>query len=290
MRKIPTLTAGAAIVALILGALGVSGRERVEAAGRVVGYSHDSHYKAMRLEVGTPPPPPVNSPVIPTDAPAGWHTVFADDFVGSALDRARWFPYSGQAGGDADTTFSPTNVDVSGGHLRIEATPDPDQPGKWITGGVSNAHSLQMTYGEYLVRFRAQQGTGISYALLLWPSDNQSPPEIDFAEDNGADRKTMFSFLHYGADNTQIKSTTRGDFTKWNVAGVKWTPGHIEYTLNGKVWMTIKGDEVPDEPMSLALQAQAWACGASWETCPDASTPSDVQVDVDWVVGYAQTG
>ena len=62
------------------------------------------------------------------------------------------------------------------------------------------------------------------------------------------------------------------------------------YTLDGRTWASVTNANVPSIPMVLDIQTQGWACGTStWEKCPNASTPSRVNLDVDWVVAYAQS-
>ena len=146
---------------------------------------------------------------------------------------------------------------------------------------------LSQTYGRYDIRFRMDLGTGIAYALLLWPKDNEYPPEIDIAEDNGRDRRTMYTATH-PVGGKPIINMVGGDFTQWHTAGLEWTPGKLVFTLDGEPFATVEGAAVPDEPMALALQTQAWYCGHEWEACPDASTPPRVNLEVDWVVAYAR--
>jgi hypothetical protein len=39
--------------------------------------------------------------------------------------------------------------------------------------------------------------------------------------------------------------------------------------------------------MQLALQTEAWRCGANnWEECANSSTPSEIDLDVDWIAAY----
>jgi hypothetical protein len=40
----------------------------------------------------------------------------------------------------------------------------------------------------------------------------------------------------------------------------------------------------------LALQTQAGTCGDPWTPCPDATTPSLVETQVDWVEAYSYNG
>jgi beta-glucanase (GH16 family) len=144
------------------------------------------------------------------------------------------------------------------------------------------------TYGKYLVRFRFDSGVGIAHAILLWPADNSWPPEVDFSEDNGAGRQTDYATLHYGPSNTMVQHSLSVDLTQWHTLGVEWTPGRLVYTIDGRSWATVNDSQVPSVPMVLDIQTQAWACGTSnWEQCPNATTPSHVNLYVDWVVAYA---
>jgi beta-glucanase (GH16 family) len=223
----------------------------------------------------------------------GWHEAFSDDFTGSKLDW-QWTSYWGVPGGDPGGFFDPTHVTVSGGQLGISAYKDPSDiawdagANTYVTGGVSSSPSFAQTYGKYLVRFKFGAGVGISHAILLWPQSNTWPPEIDFSEDNGSNRKTTYATLHYGANNTQVQRSVAVNLTQWHTLGVEWTPGRLVYTLDGKNWATVANANVPSTPMNLDIQTQSWACGTStWEQCPNATTPSHVNLSVDWVVAYS---
>lgn len=218
----------------------------------------------------------------------GWRQVFVENFDGP-LRAQRWGRYSGQPGGDPGGYWAPSHAVVSNGALRLESYRDPRYGDRWVSGGVSSAPALRQTYGKYVVRFRIDGGKGIAGVLLLWPSGNGWPPEIDFAEDGGAGagRDTMTATLHYGAQNATIQRTVSADFTRWHTMGVEWTPGTLTYTLDGKPWASVHSSHVPSQPMELDLQTQTGTCGDPSAPCPDASTPSHVTMDVDWVVAYA---
>jgi beta-glucanase (GH16 family) len=242
---------------------------------------------------------PANSASAPSGVPMpagnipGWREVFADNFTGTSLD-SQWTAYWGVPGGDPGGFFDPKHVTVENGELVISAYKDPSDdawdagPNTYVTGGVSTSPSFAQTYGKYLVRFRFGAGVGIAHTILLWPKSNTWPPEIDFSEDNGANRQTDYATLHYGANNTQVQKNVNVNLTQWHTLGVEWTPGRLVYTLDGEGWATVTGAEVPSTPMTLDIQTQGWACGTStWEKCPNATTPSHVNLYVDWVVAYA---
>ena len=227
---------------------------------------------------------------MPTGNLPGWHQTFADDFMTSgAPDPLLWHMYRGHPGGDPGGLWDPSHIWATGGELVISAFQDPVDGNAWASGGLIASPAHSQTYGKYEVRFKMGNGQGIEHSILLWPTSNNWPPEIDFSEDDGAASRTSdTTTLHYGAQNTKITNTTKVDLTQWHTLGVEWTPGQIVYTLDDRDWATIDNPHVPSVPMSLAIQTQAWSCGPNaWEACPNASTPSHVNMDVDWAVAYA---
>jgi beta-glucanase (GH16 family) len=217
-----------------------------------------------------------------------WRLVFSDDFT-QGLNEAGWGRYSGQPGGDPGGWWAPSHVVVENGILRLATYRDPRFGGRWVSGGLSSARALRQTYGKYEIRFRMDPGRGVAGILLLWPSGDRWPPEIDFAEDGGVrpSRSAMSATLHYGAANHQIQRTVRADFTQWHTMGVEWTPGKLVYTLDGRPWGIVRSRQVPRIPMELDMQTQAGTCGNRYAPCPDRSTPAHVELQVDWVRAYA---
>jgi beta-glucanase (GH16 family) len=225
----------------------------------------------------------------PAAATAGWHRVFFDDFTGG-LRPSKWGTYSGQPGGDPGGWWAPSHVVVRNGILNLETYRDPKFGGRWVSGGVSSANALRQTYGRYEVRLRMDPGKGVAAVALLWPSGNQWPPEIDFAEDGGETnaRSHISATLHYGADDKQIQRTVQADFTRWHTVGVEWTPGRLSYTLDGRRWGGVRHRQVPAQAMEMDLQSQAGTCGDASAPCPDATTPARVTFQIDWVAAYAR--
>jgi beta-glucanase (GH16 family) len=221
----------------------------------------------------------------------GWHQTFAEDFNGEDLSQ-HWFSYNGQPGGDPGGWFTPSHVSQHDGSLFINASLMNTPNGViYATGGISNAKSFSQTYGKFEVRFRMDDGLGINYALLLWPTDNSWPPELNFAEDLGEGRQVTTATVHWGGHGSphqlDFQFLHGYNFTEWHTAGVEWTPDGVTVQIDGKDWHHFPSNEVPRVPMSLALQTQAWTCGGSFSTCPDARTPANVNLQVDWAVAYA---
>jgi beta-glucanase (GH16 family) len=213
----------------------------------------------------------------------GWHQVVAESFSGNAVPSG-WGTYEGHPGGEPDGMWLPSHVTVNNGAMHLNGYKD---GGRWVTGGVMNSHAASMQYGKYEVRFRMTKGVGVKYAILLWPHTADWPVggEIDFAEDGGSGTRNHTSAtMHYGTDNSTIQREITGvDFSQWHTVGVEWTAGKIVYTLDGKQWGTVVSSNVPRSVMDLAIQTETGTCGERWLGCPDATTPSHVNLDVDWV-------
>lgn len=237
----------------------------------------------QRINPGKRKPMPVG------DIP-GWRQVFADDFNGRTLDNSKWRLYWGQPGGDSAGWYDPRHVTVSNGMLVISAYRDARDHNRWATGGLSSSVGLVQTYGKYLVRFRLDPGVGVGHALLLMPADNSWPPEVDFSEDNGSGRSHTLATLHFGKHDTHWSAGLAVNTTQWHTLGVEWTPGKLQYTIDGRVWETMWGNVVPSIPMVLDMQTEAWPCSGTWGRCPNSSTPRVVRMYVDWVVAYARAG
>lgn len=240
--------------------------------------------------IGTSATLAVALPLVRSDRINVWHRVFVDNFD-HGLRASSWGRYSGQPAGDPGGWWDPSHVVVKRGILNLETYRDSRFGGRWVSGGVSSARALKQRFGRYDVRFRVDGGKGVAAVLLLFPSYGPWPPEIDFAESGGETgrRPTMAATLHYGArpDDRQIQRIVKGDFTRWHTMGVEWTPGQLAYTLDGRRWAVLRSSHVPRQRMELDLQAQAGTCGDPYAPCPDASTPSDVTLQVDRVTIYA---
>lgn len=221
---------------------------------------------------------------VPDDDLPGWTLVFTDDFDRDELGDD-WTAYHGQPGGDPYSHWEPDHVELNDGKLVLRGY---EADGRWVTGGVSNWPVTQ-TYGRWEVRYHADASDEITYHFLLWPQAEIWPPEIDFAEDTGGARERILAFLHYGEEDHTIERELDGvDFTEWNTVGVQWTPGRLDYLINGDIWATVTSDGVPDEPMWLGLQSQAGGCerpGFSID-CPQVGTPDHADIEIDWVAVY----
>lgn len=141
----------------------------------------------------TPPDTP-ESPDDPTKPPT-----FVDNFNEGALDTTKWvasnYEVNNYTGGGSNVTFSPGNIDLSGGDLRMELT----QPTAGTSTGAEITTKLSFGYGTYEFTMRAgstsptSSGTGttesgqISSTFIIHnpPPSYASITEIDAPEIEG---------------------------------------------------------------------------------------------------------
>jgi len=236
-----------------------------------------------------PPPYPVGiadaaepSRVAPprTSTLAGFRLAYTQDFAGATLPSG-WVDFTGVPGGDPAGQFAASHVVVDKGLLQLNTWRDPAYANKWASGGLCQC-GLSYTYGAFFVRSRIT-GKGPNEVELLWPSDNQWPPEIDFNETGNQVHSTSFT-VHFGTPQTGpfqelLKSVK---MTDWHTWGVIWTPDKITFTVDGKPWgyFTDKA-AIPHIPMTLDLE-QRPGCSRG----PVCTTQAQ-SLQVDWVAEYA---
>jgi hypothetical protein len=215
-------------------------------------------------------------PPSPSSLP-GYVQSYVNDFTTNVIPKG-WVVYTGVPGGDPGAQFGPKHVKVKNGELLLTTYRDRAYQNRWVTGGICQC-GLSSKYGAYFVRSRAT-GVGPNEVELLWPSNNQWPPEIDFNETPSAHATT--ATLHWNFDNHIQQWVTRGINTlAWHTWGVVWSPKEIDFTLDGRIWgVFANAKNVPNLPMILVLE-QRTACFLHAQ-CP--TVP--VQMQVDWVAEY----
>ncbi|MEA3550287.1 family 16 glycosylhydrolase [Pseudarthrobacter sp. C1] len=148
--------------------------------------------------------------------------------------------------------------------------------------GASQPPYNSQLYGRYSVRFKADAVPGFKVAWLLWPVSKQWPQdgEVDFPE--GDLSKVIYAALHGIGPDGHTFDVFRPNvpFTDWHVATTEWSPGRIEFFLDGKS-IGVATSMVPNTPMRYILQTESCLTGCP---APDASG----HVYVDWVAIWAR--
>jgi Glycosyl hydrolases family 16 len=237
----------------------------------------------------------------PSAALSGFSLQYVQDFNGNSLP-AGWDAFSGVPGGEsADVAqWEPSMCTFSNGEAHfmadgidscgLEYYADSQEYGAWFARLKGDSEPSDMTFSDI---------------FLLWPYNNQWPPEIDIYEDMGRDRSStrasMFNtvgslcgssptpdcLLPYTQSNGGTGGVPNGG-TEWHTYGVEWTPSGVTWLIDGKVIFTAPASEVkspaqqPAMPMDFGLQSQNLQ-GAGTPTLRETMT-------VDWVEQYSWNG
>ena len=229
----------------------------------------------------------------------GWKQVFVEDFSAGdvplggfpgPLYSARWS--AGYKDGTPDTAgqknggktgYYPSKVlSVRNGTLdwylhsengiTMGAAPMPKIPN--ASSNPPRANSL--LYGRYSVRYRADAIPGFKTAWLLWPDSGVWPRdgEVDFPEGDLA--KIIYGAVHYDRNGADAFDKLDSDqsVTSWHVATMEWSPGRVEFFLDGRS-LGVSTHE-PTTPMHLILQTESCLTG-----CP--APTAQGHVSLDWI-------
>lgn len=253
------------------------------------------------LELGCPSPASAagasGAPVPEGNVP-GFDLQFTDDFSGG-INTGKWWYVNGAIGGGYGV-WNSSHAYVQNNVLVLSTYNDGGQP----TSGAIMLQTMSQTYGKYLVRWKMDPGASAAGSALLWPQNQQWPPEIDLFEAFDGTRQTFFSTLHWadpnatyqlippnpadwsgqrynGTDNYLILPQ-QADATQWHTSGVEWTPDQVTYTHDGDLVETVRltpAQDLSHQAMYLSLQTQPQ------QNSGNINTP--VNMYIDWVAQYS---
>jgi endo-1,3-1,4-beta-glycanase ExoK len=211
-----------------------------------------------------------------------------DDFSGAALDR-RWGIYHSTF--PNGSSWVKSMVGVRNGELQIVGSgKNPTGKGN-VTGGVCwcSAGGNQI-YGKWQVRAKFDAGAGYGQIIGLWPqSDKQSDGAVVFAATRDTAKHSLHGYVVW--TNGSLVSdggALTGDFTGWHTYTVEWRATYIKVQVDQTLIYDSTKSKVkvviPSGPMHLYLQQEAGPQDGI--AAPDASTPDQVTMHVDWVHMY----
>jgi Glycosyl hydrolases family 16 len=242
---------------------------------------------------------------VPVGDLPGWTQVFVEDFTDGdvplggfpGIYGSRWHETYPDGAPDTHAKTQPKDQRTSGYYpskvlsvhdgvldmflhsengVSMGAAPSPR-----FAGATQPPYNSQL-YGRYSVRFKADSLPGFKVAWLLWPVSKQWPQhgEVDFPE--GDLSKVIYAALHgIGPDGHRFDVFRPNvPFTDWHVATTEWSPGRIEFFLDG-ISIGVATSMVPETPMRYILQTESCLTGCP---APEASG----HVYVDWVAIWAR--
>jgi beta-glucanase (GH16 family) len=231
--------------------------------------------------------------------PAAGNTILDEDFEDPPLDTTVWNTCYWWgctiASNDELQWYEPAQAKVADGQLNLtaEAVPVKTADGEsfpYRSGMISSGPAergakprFSFTYGTVEARLRVPAGQGLWSALWMLPAFGDSRPEVDIVEVLGHDTRTSYQTLHReDRDSKPFQGTNRGpDLADgWHIYRLDWLPRELRWYIDGHQVFTVKGKEVPDEPMYLIVNL---AVGGRWPGSPDEFTRFPASLSVDYI-------
>ena len=271
-------------------------------------------------------PPQARADTVP-GAPAGWNTVFSDNFAGpagSAPSAANWFYDIGTGYGTGETeqtTNSTSNVYLDGnGHLVLKAT---DNGGAWTSGRIeSTRDDFQAPAGGKLEMTaeieQPNPASGLGYWPAFWALGSPmrtgggwpQSGEIDMMEDVNAGN-TASQTLHDSAGSSghaliacpNTASTCQTGYHTYSVIvdRTNTSAETLQFLMDGTVESTITEASVGTAAWQAAIDHGFFiifdlAMGGNYPdgicncTSPTSATTSGASMSVGYVAVYEQGG
>jgi hypothetical protein len=230
----------------------------------------------------------------------GFTLKYVQDFNSNSIP-AGWLAFPGVPGGESASVaqWVPGMCTFSGGEAHFMA--------QGIDSCGMAFYGTNQEYGAWFARLKGDSepsGMLFSDIFLLWPANNQWPPEIDIYEDGGENRSSTNASLFNTVGNICGSSPTQqclrpyeqtnapngvpNKGTKWHTYGVEWTPSGVTWLIDGHVIFTAPASQVkssarqPAIPMNMGLQSQ---------NLNGAGTPTRREtMTVDWAEEFSWNG
>jgi beta-glucanase (GH16 family) len=237
----------------------------------------------------------------PATTLSGYTLKYTQEFNGNSLPSG-WGEYLGVPGGEtsSEADWEPSMCTFSGGEAHFMAS-GVDSCGMHDQG-------QPQEYGAWFARLQANAepaGQLFTDIFLLWPDNNQWPPEIDVYEDEGNRASTVATLWNtvgnacgsspsssclyqYTQTNGGSGGVANTD-TEWHTYGVEWTPSGVSWLIDGKVIFTAPASAVKSPAQQPALTMDMALQSENLQGSPGASTTEDT-MNVDWVEQFSWNG
>jgi len=279
----------------------LAGIATLNAGMTIVGTIPSDSAPADRDKPVTPPPwlgqrPPVEGE---------WTRTFNENFDGGQLNEKLWTASDREKTYGKNYLYSPGNVTVADGTLRLTAKKEQVEAWPYISGQIDGFGKWTQCYGYFEARMKWPDTTGLFPAFWLMPdrdihgkTDQQSlwnrnstkwrGMEFDVMEHIGAWGPGRYNValhwdgyadLHKTAGNEHVYYGPTPD--GWHVFGLLWEPGKVTWYCDG-----VKKAEWSDERVGaipayfiLSHQLGGWGLAEGQKTPPDDKVPAVVEVD-----------
>ncbi|NUR26418.1 MAG: family 16 glycosylhydrolase [Catenulispora sp.] len=216
-------------------------------------------------------------------APPGWRLVASDDFTGSAPGSV-WGEYGGSYGIGANA-WSPDEVSVSGGTLRVKMERKSSQGKPYTSGGVG-MWGLAQQYGRYEFQAMAPTVAGIDSYITLWPPEgdgesNSTLVELLAKPAVSPGQQAAYVTINYGGGKSE--KTVPGSYCgAFHDYVIEWTPTYESVSVDGTVLLKSPGSTSLKRWIGFVMSN-----GDTLTGTPSASAPLPAEFDIRHLRVYA---
>lgn len=256
---------------------------------------------------------PLSCDVSVASSSSAWRLVWADEFDGPEIDRAKWgFEVNAWGGGNEELQYytdRPENAHLADGCLHLVARKEtftgPEGTREYTSARVRTLGLGDWCYGRFEVRAKLPEGQGLWPAIWMLPSVSTyggwaAGGEIDIMELVGHRPAEVLGTLHYGgawprnvhSGETWSLPAGAGTFADdFHVFAIEWEEGEFRWYVDGlhvqtqRTWHTERARfPAPfDQPFHMLLNV---AVGGKLPGNPDATSVFPQRMSVDYVRVY----
>lgn len=204
---------------------------------------------------------------------------WSDDFSGGTLDTSKWdiAARSAPCAKICDGFYSPKNIDLSQGMLRLSLAQERGKSGRVINTGAEIKSKALFGYGKFSYTMRVAttsstadgKGAPASGSVSAgWNYTGNSETEIDF-EILGGEPDNVYMTSYNNANNVK-KSPAHNQQNVMSVVNLAdgfhtfvfvWKPKSIEFYIDGK-YIATHTKNVPSTPANIVVNL--WGNNARW--------------------------
>ncbi|HPS55017.1 MAG TPA: glycoside hydrolase family 16 protein [Sedimentisphaerales bacterium] len=229
-----------------------------------------------------------------TPEKAGYVLTFADEFDGDKLDETKWtMGYPGWT--EPESAPMAYVIDANQCELRdgINYMKEEKRKCKNLNGVekeyasalIQTADTFMQCFGWYEIRCKMPKFLGAFPAFWLFPKGNIEPPsgEIDVFEHLSRWGEYTSWNMHWGdyADKHREilaqKYLVPGINSEYHTYACDWEPGKVSFYVDGQMYSSFEGKEVPSVPMYMIVNGGIEGWG--WKVAEDSAFPDALAVD-----------
>lgn len=170
------------------------------------------------------------------------------------MDSANWETSNWTNGGMFNCGWKPDHVTFNDGIMTLTLT-DESSHGRPYTSGEFRTKK-RYGHGTYEVRMKAAKGDGLvsSFFTYTGPSNGDPWDEIDFEVLGKDTTKVQLNYFVNGQGNHEKLIDLGFDASEdFHVYAIKWTPGKIEWYVDGKLVHSVKGSGLTTHKMQIMV-------------------------------------